>query len=674
MISVIRATRRRWAAAVVAVVVGASLLFAAPAQAYDVPNFEVPNASQAPVPFVERVSDAAGVVELWKTGGPATRTAAAAALVGGADAVQAFLDGGQDVALAADRKQLVTELTTRGSEHVRSSAAKVLASNNPALINEFLAVGWGQTWRGDLRTAATYFLDYGNVHVARAASESLDNGDAAVEKFVLEGWRAKVFMTDRQAAYAVLASSNAAVSAAAEAALNTGDGAVVADFLRYGQFVVADHDAESSAVSAVLQQVKTDIASNPAGAAGVADRANTAVEKARNTAASARTADETRLLADWKFLSAQAKPRGAADNAQLASEKPLRKAFAAAAQELPVLLATLTAVDADLEALIVQARQATLDLSLVGTPEVRKAAETALAGGDDAIKSFIAVGNDAAFELDGPAELEDRQRVAQLQATGGEYVFKAASEAGKSTSHAIIRYFLEYGHAVAQELDNQILAFRSIDQGGLEVRAAANVGLDGSRADLQTFATVGKAAAAGRDQATATHVASIDAMITELAGLANQATVDAGKAADAAKAAEAARQAEAAAEAARQAAAGGQVAAGSANASQESATGAAPIVIPWPREYTPAVGLAETGAAEKSAATPSAAPSISVPPAASAAKGSTSVDSQSQEAAAPLATSATGMSAWTIGLIVALVLAAAGAITFLLRRKGAASA
>jgi len=113
MISVIRATRRRWAAAVVALAAGATLLFAAPAQAYDVPNFEVPSASQAPVPFVERVSDTAGVVELWKTGGPATRTAAAAALVGGADALQAFLDAGQDVALAADRKQLVTELTTR---------------------------------------------------------------------------------------------------------------------------------------------------------------------------------------------------------------------------------------------------------------------------------------------------------------------------------------------------------------------------------------------------------------------------------------------------------------------------------------------------------------------------------------------------------------------------------
>jgi hypothetical protein len=682
MISVIRATRRRWAAAVVAVAAGASLLFAAPAQAYEIPTFEVPNASQAPVPFVERVSDAAGVVELWKTGGPATRTAAAAALVDGADAIQAFLDGRQDVALAADRKQLVTELTTRGSEHVRPSAAKVLASNDPALINDFLAVGWGQTWRGDLRTAATYFLEYGNVHVAQAASESLDQGDAAVEKFVLEGWRAKVFMTDRQAAYAVLASSNATVSAAAEAALNTGDGAVVADFLRYGQFVAADHDAESSAVSALLQQVKTDIASNPAGAAGIADRANTAVVKARNTAAAARTADTARLMADWKFQSAQAKPRAIIDGASMSTNKPFLEAFSKAAKEIPGLLATLTAPGADLGALTQEGRQAALDLALVGTPEVRKAAEAALLGGDAAIKDFIAVGHDAAFELDGAALVADRQRAFQYQATGGKYLQEAALNAVKSTNHADVRFFLEFGFAMAQDLDNRILAYQQLNNAGLELRVAANLALEGSRADTQAFATNGRFAAADRDAATATHVASIDAMITELAGLANQATVDAGKAADAAKAAEAAveaaRQAEVArqAEAARQAAAAGNspFAAGNVDASQGFATGAAPIVVPWPRDSSAAVVLGETGAAPAAASTPSAAPSISVPPAASAAQGSTSVDSQSQEAAAPLAASSPGLNWWTIGLIVVLVLAAAGAITLLLRRKGAASA
>ncbi len=630
------------------------MLFAAPVQAYDVPDFEVPHASQAPAPFVERAADAAGVVELWKTAGPATRTAAAAALVGGADALQVFLDDGQDITLAADRKQLVRELTTRGSAHVRSLASTILAANDPAKIDAFLATGWAETWKGDLRTAATFFLDYGNVHVERAASESLDKGDAAVEKFVLEGWLAKVFMTDRQAAFAVSASPNPAVSAAAKAALKTDDGGVVADFLRYGQFVTADRDAESTAVSALLQQVKSDIAANPNGTAAVADRAKAAVEKAKNTAAAARTVDTDRLMAEWDFLTTQAVPRAIIDSANIAAEKPLQEAFAKAANEVPGLLATLTAPGADLDGLINDARQATLDLALVGTPAVRKAAEAALLGGNTAIKDFVSVGHDAAFELDGPAILEDRIRLTQLHATGGAHVRQASSNAAKSASHADVRYFLEYGFAGAQDLDNRILAYQKLDDADLELRVAANVALDGSRGDAQEFATVGQFAALDRDMATRTHVASIDAMIAELAGLADTAAVDAGKAADAAKTAEAARQEAARQEAARQeaarqaaaTAAASQAGAGQVDASQHTGTGVAPVAVPWPRDYPPAVELAPTGtpseAAGTPAATPSAAPSVSVPPAASGAQDSASVDSQSQEAATPLAASSAG--------------------------------
>lgn len=94
------------------------------------------------MPYVQRATDTAGVLELWRAGGPAARAAAASALVGGAGAVQAFVDGGQDAPLAADRKQLVTELTERGSGHVRSVAQKILATGDPGKIDAFLAEGW----------------------------------------------------------------------------------------------------------------------------------------------------------------------------------------------------------------------------------------------------------------------------------------------------------------------------------------------------------------------------------------------------------------------------------------------------------------------------------------------------------------------------------------------------
>lgn len=362
-----------------AVVAGASLLFAAPAQAYDIPEFEVPHAAQAPVPFVERATDTAGVVELWKTGGPATRAAAATALVGGADALQAFLDAGQDVTLAADRKQLVAELTTRGSAHVRSSAQKILALNDPAAIDAFLSTGWAGAWQLDLDITAYRFLTLNGV-IRTQASDSLDKGDQAIEEFVLGGWLEAAEIDDRQAAFQLFDSPFVGVRAAAKAAVMTDDREIVADFLRYGQLVAADRDAESTAVAALLQKVRSDIASNPNGTAAVADRAKTAVEQARSTASAARAADSSRLATDRDLLSSQATPRRIADETQMASQEPAKAAFAKAAREIPELLTKLDAPGTDLDALISEARQATLDLALVGTPKVREAAETALSG------------------------------------------------------------------------------------------------------------------------------------------------------------------------------------------------------------------------------------------------------------------------------------------------------
>ena len=674
MISVIRATRRRWAAAVVAVVAAASLLFAAPAEAYEIPKFEVPNASQAPVPFVERVSDAAGVVELWKTGGPATRAAAAAALVGGPDALQAFLDGGQDVALAADRKQLVTELTTRGSEHVRESAVRVLATNKPAEITSFLSKGWALAWDLDLRIAATRFLNYEGP-IRMAASRSLDTGGEAIEKFVLEGWRKTAQGQDREAVAYLTNSKIAAVTRGAQAALDTYDPEVLATYLRYGQFVAAAQDLKLTTVTGSLDAVRADIAANPAGTAAVAERAKTALENARNAVDGPKKTDLRRLLEERDYRFSQAWPKQAMDKARLTSQEPAKAAFKKAAAELPALLSTLTAPGADLDPLIMEARQTTLDLALVGTPEVRNAAEAALLGGDSAVKDFIATGHDLASEQDSAAFVNDRQRAFQYMSAGGVHVVQAAKDAVKSTNHADVRYFLEYGQSEAQYVDNSELADRLIRLDSPELQTAAGVAMAGGRAELQAFASTEQFTAAEIDAANAKHAAAVNTALTELSRLTDQAILDAAKSA---QAAEAARQADAArqAEAARQAAAAGNspFAAGNVDASQGFATGAAPIVVPWPRDSSAPVVLGETGAAPAAASTPSAAPSISVPPAASAAQGSTSVDSQSQETAAPLAAFSAGMNWWTIGLIVALVLAAAGAITLLLRRKGSASA
>lgn len=668
----IRAARHRWTAAFVALLAGASLLFAGPAQAYDIPEFEIPLASQAPVPFVERAVDAAGVLDLWRAGGPATRAAAQLALVGGPEAVQAFLDGGQDVALATDRKELVTELTKRGSAHVRSSAKAALISDAATIA--FLSDGWASTWDGDLRTTATFFTSLENPQISAAASKSLDSGGEAIEQFVLEGWRKIAQGQDREAVYYLTNSPVPAVTLGAQAALDTSSADFVADFLRYGQFVASDHHTETAAVTDLLQQVKADVAANPNGAAAVAERARTAVEQARSTATAARSADSSRLVADRDFLSSLASPRQATDTALLTSEEPAKAAFAAAAREIPELLATLTAPGTDLDARIKEARQATLDLALTGTPEVKKTAEAAHLAGDSGIKAFITSGYAAAIKLDGSALGADRQRVYQLLHLGGGHVNAAADAALSSANHADVRYFLDYGFDQALALDNRVQTTFALDSTP-EVRAAASVALDGSRADLQAFMTSGKAAAAERDKATAAHVASVDVMIAELAGLADKAALDAGTAANAAKSAEAARQAEAArrAEEARQA---GAVKAAEAAlplsgvplVDVHQLAGSAPALVPW--QPAPAVVIPATG---ETGGPGTGLPALPPPAGSANPNDIVSVEPEAQEAATAASTSQ-GLNPWTIGLIALLVAAAAGGITLLLRRKTPAKA
>ncbi|MBO1269021.1 ALF repeat-containing protein [Arthrobacter cavernae] len=670
MISAFRRARRRWTAAVAVSVIGtASLLFVAPAHAYDMPAFALPHASSAPVPFLERAEDAAGVLELWRTGGPATRAAAKFALVGGVEALDKFLhagawgDAGQDVALQADRKQLVTELTERGSAHVRASATKILAASatDPTAIDKFLAEGWANSWQLDLRITATYFLDSAVPGIRRAASASLDAGGAAVEKFVLYGWKGTAELEDRIATYQLIESGSASVSLGAQAALDANDPDTVAAFLRYGQFVAADRDTETAAVVKLLEQVKADAASGPSDPAAFAQRAGTAVALARTTAATARTADTARLVDERDFRSAQAMPERAIDNAEIAADEGAKAAYGEAALELPGLLATLTVPGVDLDAHIKEARQATLDLALTGGPEVKEAAEAALLGGDSVIKSFIA-NYPEVLKRNEPSLVDDRQRVFQSIDGDGDRVDEAAKGALASGNPAQVRYFLEYGLASAQHLDNAILATYLLESDGQELRAAASVALDGSRAGLQTFATAERFAAAERDAATAAHVARIDAMIAELARIADQAELDARTAADTAKAAEAARQAGAGSS--------GQ-AAPLVDASQSAE--AAPAVVPWPPASAPAVVLAETGSAPEAEALPGGLPTVQAPPAIPATPSdAVAVEGQNPESASPLVSTSSELNWWTIGLIVALVAAAAGAITSVVRRKAKA--
>ncbi|WP_189052890.1 polymorphic toxin-type HINT domain-containing protein [Longimycelium tulufanense] len=207
-----------------------------------------------------------------------------------------------------------------------------------------------------------------------------------------------------------------------------------------------------------------------------------------------------------------------------------------------------------------------------GGPTVKDAAQKALdADNDAALREFLASGWKT------PSEHDLRIRVNQMLAAGGPTLKQAAQKALDAEDAKALEEFLKSGWKTPWEHDQRIRVNQILASGGPEVKKVAQRALDAENPEALTeFLTTDWPVAQARDQETAT--------VSQLAGLAQDASAEAARETEAAKqaAAQAIKEAELArqaAERARRAMDGAQnnaqTAAGAAREAAQAALGAA---------------------------------------------------------------------------------------------------
>ncbi|MFI0242927.1 polymorphic toxin-type HINT domain-containing protein [Streptomyces sp. NPDC016845] len=235
-------------------------------------------------------------------------------------------------------------------------------------------------------------------------------------------------------------------------------------------------------------------------------------------------------------------------------------------------------------------RVETARLAMTGGSTVREAAKEALLKSPDELESFLLDG----FEE--PLDLDNRVEIGRLVTLGGQAMQETGKEALLGTAEDR-EIFLNKDQYTARQLDDRVEVARLATVGGPNVKAAAKIALRGTPDDMVEFLEVGQFTARNRDQehasiedlikqAKAAGKQADDARKTaeesskkaiEAAALAKEAALQAAEETAAAKddSKRAAVKAAQAADAARGAAEAAQEAIGSANAANRAAHRAA---------------------------------------------------------------------------------------------------
>ncbi len=266
------------------------------------------------------VSDRGKIVAFWKSGGPATKAAAGAALTGSETDIRAFLDKGRAIAENLDDREAALQVIAEAGPGLRKAAETALAGT-PQQLDTFLKEGWKQPLEQDQRVEAARIGEAGGKGLKAAADAAMNGNIEAVRVFLSEGQYKKRDSDARVRAAQIETAGGPKARAAATAALN-GSIEDVREFLAVGQHVARAQDQEYATVSQLAQQA------NEAGdqADREAKAAKEAADKAIALAALAKK--ETERAAEEARL-AKADATKAADAARRAAESTRRAAQAA---------------------------------------------------------------------------------------------------------------------------------------------------------------------------------------------------------------------------------------------------------------------------------------------------------------------------------------------------------
>lgn len=155
------------------------------------------------------------------------------------------------------------------------------------------------------------------------------------------------------------------------------------------------------------------------------------------------------------------------------------------------------------------------NLERTGTDGFKKAADTALAGSDADVQAFLRSQDYPDREVDDRIAVD--QIFAEAQREGNFATQAAAQQALDADTDQALRQFLDAGktaNAINDDLikANQIYA---ADTSGPELKAAAQIALDGTPAMVRDFLVSGQYVAAQRDQDNAAHDAQVSGYLAQ---------------------------------------------------------------------------------------------------------------------------------------------------------------
>ncbi|MFB6823827.1 polymorphic toxin-type HINT domain-containing protein [Streptomyces virginiae] len=278
-----------------------------------------PAAADDPTP---PLSERERVLQSWKTGGQALKSAAGAALSGNDDQVRAFLNAGQKIAEDLDRREAALTLVTDGGPALRQ-AAQVALNGTPGQLEAFMKEGWKAPLADDQRVEAARAIEAGGVGVHEVGNAAMRGSIDDIRAFLAEGQYRQRDDDARVRVAQIEATGGTSTKRAAAQAL-TGSIDDVREFLAYGQHVSRAQDQEHATIS--------DLAKQTSDAAAAAEKAKLS---AQENVEKAKTASE---LAKKEAAKAAAETQAAkndavkaADAARRASESARRAAGAAKA-------------------------------------------------------------------------------------------------------------------------------------------------------------------------------------------------------------------------------------------------------------------------------------------------------------------------------------------------------
>ncbi|WP_144126983.1 polymorphic toxin-type HINT domain-containing protein, partial [Catellatospora sichuanensis] len=400
--------------------------------------------------------------------------------------------------------------------------------------------------------AATFALAAAEANAEAVGHANAAGADAAEAVAAAQRARANALRALRatQAARQYLQVAIEATFAARDAALRA---AVNADAAAQAAIEAADHAGEAAQAASratehanaatVAAQAAVDTAALAAGvfqAARVADAERLAVvrDQGIEAAQAASTQYEAyKRQADWDLE--QTAKRDAETNQLLAlAQNPATEHAQAVAAARRVALtlaqgpgawtqeAAQTALAGDDLAVLAFARTgaaaaaarddrlAVMNLAVTDNTALATAAKTALAGSDATMRQFLRTQNYPGRYT------QDRLKVNQILAaanTAGDVVLAQAAQAAlNAETLQALRDFLDSGRHTAAAIGERVMVNQVAAAGGPEVKAAAQMALDGPAPALREFLSTGQYTAAERDYEGAIHLAVVGGMLEKI--------------------------------------------------------------------------------------------------------------------------------------------------------------